>query len=319
MTKKRAHLNFAFHFNGLDFPLKNELKAYAKINLHLEVLNKRIDGYHNILSLMANVGIYDLLKLEEFRLSSSNEAGPEIIIVNSGGRFASITDTIVTGENLVSKAANAYLSKAGISGRFVFSLEKNIPAGAGLGGGSSDAASALKLLNNAFGKFDGKTLSGIASKVGADVPFCLNSVPAICEGIGDIIEPLHGSLKSRVLVVNDGTHVNTSEAYSSLARTDEYRGELISEKKEKIRKAFAISDFSEISGFLRNDFEKPVFLEYPQIKDLKNEMKKTGAFFSAMTGSGSTVFGLFENDDEAEAARLYFDGKAATVILTEFV
>ena len=117
-------------------PLEQEEKAYAKINLHLEVLNKRNDGFHNIFSLMAQVDLFDILKLKNAHIDLSGVSGADVNIIVTGGTFGSFAAGINVADNLITKAVRNFCKEAGISGSFVFLLEKNIPAGAGLGGGS---------------------------------------------------------------------------------------------------------------------------------------------------------------------------------------
>ncbi len=166
--------------------MTDSIRAHAKVNLHLEVLNRRDDGYHNIFSLMASVALHDLLKLEE---SSARElsGGIDIAVAvkNNGGIHGSVIDSIPAHENLIARAATLYYERAGMNGKAVFSIEKNIPAGAGLGGGSSDAAAALKLLNGRLGKFRDDELAEMGSKIGADIPYCLHGGFAIGRGIGE--------------------------------------------------------------------------------------------------------------------------------------
>ena len=165
--------------------VENIIKAYAKINLHLEILNKREDGYHNILSIMAKTELFDLLKLEKINLYDKKAIETKVSIKNSGGIFKDEIDKIPENDNLITKAVLSYLDKINKSAEIEFSITKNIPTGAGLGGGSSDAASALKILNKNIMGLNDEELFDIGKKIGADVPYCLVNTPAICEGIGE--------------------------------------------------------------------------------------------------------------------------------------
>ena len=169
-------------------------KAYAKVNLHLEVLNKRSDFYHNIFSFNASLDIFDRLTFKRLNVFNKKSGDISIDIQPEGGEYHDIIISIRNEDNLISKAIKAYLNRIGKSASISIAVEKNIPAGAGLGGGSSDAAAALKLINSYFtDKNEGlaeNELRQIGAKIGADIPYCLSGGFAICEGTGDIIEDL---------------------------------------------------------------------------------------------------------------------------------
>jgi 4-diphosphocytidyl-2-C-methyl-D-erythritol kinase len=296
--------------------LEPESKAFAKINLHLEVLNRRPDGYHNILSLMAGIDLYDLLKLHELHVHDAGPAGIELIIVSAGGAREDVLKDIPRGGNLVEKAARLYFERAGLSGKAVFSLEKNIPAGAGMGGGSSDAAAALRMLNAELAVFDDVALRGLAAQVGADVPYCLTGGIAICEGIGEIIEPLNRSLSCWVLVADNGIHVNTAEAYRMIGRgaVPTLNEQQVSARKIAFRKAVGDGALDQMKALLKNDFEGPVFERYPLIRTVKERMSGAGALFAAMTGSGSSVVGLFDDYSVAMQASVGLKGLSRSVL-----
>ncbi len=278
--------------------------AYAKINLHLEVITRRDDGYHNILSLMASVDIYDLLKLRSARFSDNPGDGVSVEIVSAGGTGASIMDEIPPEENLITKAVKLYCGRAGKSGHFSFEIEKNIPAGAGLGGGSSDAAAALKLINDKAGFFGNSDLMNIGARIGADVPFCLTGGTALCEGTGEIVSPVNRGITGTVVIANPGIHVDTGSAYRALNRKTSIReGPDYAIKKRKIISACERGDIEEVRSLYRNDFEKTVMVWHPEIKELKESMYRDGAVFSTMSGSGSSVAGIFTDDVTAEKAR----------------
>ncbi|HOT44589.1 MAG TPA: 4-(cytidine 5'-diphospho)-2-C-methyl-D-erythritol kinase [Spirochaetota bacterium] len=303
--------------------MTDSIRAHAKVNLHLEVLNRRDDGYHNIVSLMASVALHDLLKLEE---SSARElsGGIDIAIAvkNGGGVYGSLTDSIPAHENLIARAATLYYERAGINGRAVFSVEKNIPAGAGLGGGSSDAAAALKLLNGRFGKFRDDELADLGSKIGADVPYCLHGGFAIGRGIGELIMPVPGKLPPWVLIINDAIHVDTGAAYRSLNRgteADAGQEAAVGRTIRRLTSALSKGSLNDLKDAAENDFEKPVFRQYPRIRHIKEELYGSGAAFAIMTGSGSSVIGLFQQKETAEQARSKLAGTYREVILTQFV
>lgn len=299
--------------------LGRSVKACAKINLHLEVLNKRDDGYHNIFSVMAQVDLHDLLKLEKADIRHS-EGNVQVFINNAGGLNASVIDAISPQDNLISRAAHLMMKKRGYSGELTFSIEKNIPAGAGLGGGSSDAAMTFRLLDEHLEAGDSRLMEFGAS-IGADVPYNMVGGFAICEGIGNIVEPLKGGLDYNVLVVNRGIHVETGLAYRMLNRsvTTKYDETDTASKKERIRQSIKTRSLEPIKDMLMNHFEGPVFQMYPELKVLKEEILGLGAEFAMMTGSGSTMIGLFNDEKIAQAAEKCLKKKAQLAMLTKFL
>lgn len=278
-----------------------EAKAYAKINLHLEVLNKRQDGYHNIFSLMAESGIFDLLKLKEIDLRDDPGGDTDVLILSEGGACPDILQNLPVQDNLVFKAVHAYCRRTGKSGRVVVSLQKNIPAGAGLGGGSSDAAAILRLLNESLAAISTRELSELGAAIGADVPFCLAGGCAFCEGIGEIVEPVESNLHPAVLIALCGIPVSTAMAYKALERSesDHPAGEWLIDRKKTLRTVMQSGDARELSGKLINDFEVPVFRMFPEVERVKSMLLKEGADFAIMTGSGSGVVGLFNEERKA--------------------
>lgn len=299
---------------------ENTLAACAKINLHLRVLNKRRDGFHNILSLMAQVGLADIITLTACEFTTDSEVSPEVeITVTGGGASEEIAD-VPSGNNLISKAASAFCKAAGTGGKFVFSLEKNIPVGAGLGGGSADAAAALTLLNANLHLPD-DTLSKVASAVGADVPFLLQGGLAICTGIGDEIEPVSvaDEMPYSVVLANNGVQINTGAAYATLGRGETFAEVAgIEAGLRMAAKRFAAGDVSASKEFF-NDFEDTVFARHSAVADLKQAMISAGADFAIMSGTGSTIAGVFSNATVAESAVKFLQPNIKHVFLTSFV
>ncbi len=287
-------------------------KACAKVNLHLEVCGKRPDGYHDILSIMAAVNLFDLLKLTAFE--KSQDRSVSVSIISGGGQCSEVLSSINIEDNLITKAVRKYLAGRE-GGVFEFVLEKNIPSGAGLGGGSSDAAAVFRILNKIYGFYSIDELMSLASTVGADVPFCVAGGSAICGGTGGIIEPVDLPDGLFVLIVNDGIHVDTKEAYSAV---DEFQVE------GKYNSHISVSGLKDILsagdyGKLYNDFEKPVFAKFPRIGILKKELEQTECLYSIMTGSGSTLIALYDSADKAAAAAGLMRNFARIVNVSEIV
>lgn len=257
-------------------------KANAKINLGLQVLNKRQDGFHNINSIFAPINLYDEITINEsdsFKLISNKDFG------------------ISNDENLVIKAAKKFNQAIGSSISYEIRLLKNIPMQAGLGGGSSDGATVLKMLNEMNGSpFTNEKLSEIALELGSDVPFFIHNRIAKACSRGEVLEFLNIKMNYDVLVVFPNLSISTRDAYSELKRTCEPVEEI------DFKKALLDRDFS----ILINDFEALAIKKYPIIKEIKNTLIKSGSFFAMMSGSGSAVYGLFEDEQEMYVAEQKF-------------
>jgi 4-diphosphocytidyl-2-C-methyl-D-erythritol kinase len=260
------------------------LSAPAKINWFLSITGKRNDGYHNILSLMQSIGLYDELTFEQsdgFDLISGMDIPQE--------------------ENLVWKAAFALAKRASCDKGAKISLKKNIPCGAGLGGGSSDAACTLKGLNMLWKlKLDSTELSSIAAEIGSDVSFFLQGPCALIEGRGEILTPLKVLASAVLLLVKPSMSVSTAWAYASYDPLLKLTKKAIDIKL--LIQALNRQDFAFLCTLINNDLEYAVAERYPVIKDIKTGLMQSGAVLSAMTGSGSAVFGVFQNRKKAEKA-----------------
>jgi 4-diphosphocytidyl-2-C-methyl-D-erythritol kinase len=296
------------------------VRAYAKVNLHLEVLNKRSDSYHNIFSLNASLDLFDQLTFKELNIFNNKSGKVSVEIHPEGGEFANVIASIPAEDNLISKAVKSYLNRIGKSGKITVSVKKNIPAGAGLGGGSSDAAAVLNLLNDHFNKsnegLSRTELSVMGAKLGADVPYCLAGGIAFCEGIGEIIENIPGKLDYWVLNANSGISINTAMAYRALNRSTK---ELISkaeieEKKSLFRLGVQKGSLEIFKHVLKNDFENYAFSEHPELNNIKNIILNYDPDYAAMTGSGSNIIGLFKTKTGAEKAKEGLTNRAAASV-----
>jgi len=316
MIDKKSALN-SLNAKYCGVPLEQEERAYAKINLHLEVLNKRNDGFHNIFSLMAQIDLFDILKLKSACIDSSGVSEMTVDVIAAGGDFGGFVAGIDAADNLVTKAVHNFCKEAEISGNFVFLLEKNIPAGAGLGGGSSDAAAALRILNRRFA-LPAERLLRAASVTGADVPFLLEGGYAICEGTGNLIERLEGGLAYAVVLANNGIHVDTGKAYLLLGRNTDFTKSGVEGARSVIREFIRTGRLSETGDLLINDFEPVIFERYPVLKGIKRKMFDAGADFAFMSGSGSTIAGLFADRQKAFSACESLKSEASYVVLTGF-
>lgn len=285
----------------------------AKINLHLAVLNRRDDGYHNISSLMAGLELADKLTLRKYEFFQGGNI--EISISNAGGEYGSVTAGIETAGNLISIGATNYLRKINTGGRLDFSIEKNIPSGAGLGGGSSNGACAIELVRIALGRGRDEACFSAAAETGSDVPFFFHGGFAFASGRGEIIEPVPFSCDYHIILVNNGIHVNTAAAYKALGRGPVYSGPGHEESAAMIEES--LGDLDKWKAVMKNDFEEAIFPVYPAIRGIKEELYGLGADFAAMTGSGSTVFGIFSDYNRASDAFSSLK-KENNAVLTKF-
>ncbi|HNX24695.1 MAG TPA: 4-(cytidine 5'-diphospho)-2-C-methyl-D-erythritol kinase [Spirochaetota bacterium] len=291
------------------------MKSYAKINIHLEVLNRRSDNYHNLFSLFAEVDLCDLLKLEDYTLSN-NSGEVSVEILNNGGDFSSIVEEIPVEKNLITIAVKKYMASIGRGGHFIFSITKNIPSGAGMGGGSSNAAAALKIVSGVLEREIDDELRNSASSTGSDVPFFLEGGFAFVEGRGELVSRLDFNDESFILLVNNGIHINTGSAYNSLKRAVFDTVINCSDRKRIISEGIARKQ--DWKNLFKNDFETGIFSSYPQIGFIKENLYDYGAFFASMTGSGSTVFGLFSDEYSAKNVQKILENDGNRVYFTKF-
>lgn len=271
------------------------LLAPAKINWYLRVLGKRKDGFHDIQSLMQCVSLYD---------SISFELSPSIEISNDSG--------IQQNEDIVYKAALLLKKISGMDKGARIIVKKSIPMAAGLGGGSSDAAYALTGLNEFWGLGLGRMeLSEIALSLGSDVSFFLNGTAALAEGRGEKISTVEIINSSTLLLLKPSIGVSSGWAYSMVK---EYSNS--GHDAELFIHALNERDYAYLRKMLKNDLEAPVFEKYPEIAGLKTKLMENGAALSAMSGSGSTVFGIFESREKAETAEKIIDAHWSAVVET---
>lgn len=252
-----------------------KLNVPCKINLGLYVLSRRADGYHNIESVLFPIPFYDELIVEE--------AGA------FGFKSSGITIEGNVSDNLCVKAFDMVKSVYDIPPVDI-RLYKNIPTGAGLGGGSADAAFTLKALNALFGIGLGQQqLMDMAAGLGSDCPFFVDGRPALATGRGEVLTPLDLALDGYwLLLVKPPFGVPTREAYAGVMPCDGRRS----------LRDLPASPVNEWSQWLVNDFEASVFMQYPEVGRIKQMLTERGAVFASMSGSGSAVFGLFEHEPE---------------------
>lgn len=267
--------------------------AYAKINLTLDVVGKRGDGYHLLETVMQTVSLCDTVKLEK---------ADDIVITCSDNRVP------VDEKNTCHKAARVFFERTGIAGGARIDIEKRIPSEAGLGGGSSDAAAVLCILNEVYdAKLSYSELEELAAKVGADVPFLIRGGTAVCRGIGEDMERLAGLPEKWVLLVKPDFGVSTPEAYKMFDESSD----VSAHGTEKFLNTLRVG--GNPYECLSNDLEAA--LCNLEIARIRRELLTLGAEAAQMTGSGSCVYGVFENEDVAVSANDYLKGKIGFVEL----
>ncbi len=257
------------------------LSAPAKINLSLEVLGRRADGYHELSSLFLPVGLFDELVIDR------SDDGISLSVTGAG--------LPADESNLAWRAAAVFFEAAGLEPGLEIELTKNIPLAAGLGGGSSDAAAVLKGANRLYGSpFDDSELKRLALKLGADVPFFIDARPAWAGGVGERLTPIELP-KYHFILVNPGFEVSTAWAYSRLQKP------LTRPGATDTIVTPAIGSYQDLAP-LANDLEPVVVERWPVVGRIRERLMEAGAKLSRMSGSGPTVFGLFETEAEAVSA-----------------
>lgn len=250
----------------------------AKINLGLNIIEKRPDGYHNLETVFYPVPVEDALEVNIL-----NESTQKFRLHQAGLEIAGEAEN-----NLVVKAYKLLDERFNLPPIDIH-LFKHIPSGAGLGGGSSDAAYMLKLLNEKFNlELSDENLEEYAAKLGADCAFFIRNAPTYAEGIGNIFSPISLSLKGyQIVLVKPDIFVSTRDAFAQIK----------SHRQEIPLKEVIKQPIEEWKERMVNDFEESVFPQFPAIKEIKEKLYEAGAIYAAMTGSGSSVFGLFKPED----------------------
>lgn len=280
------------------------LRALAKINLGLDVVGKRGDGYHEVRMVMQTIQMYDVLEIEK-------KAEPGITLTTN------IPYVPTDERNLVYKAARMLMDEFHIEEGLTMNLEKFIPVAAGMAGGSSDAAAAFVGVNRIFGLgLSEEELMKRAVKVGADVPYCVMRGTALAEGIGEKLTRLPRLPQCYVLVGKPGVNVSTKIAYENLNLNDPA---MVHPDIDGMVNAIHEGNLDGMISRMGNVFEPGIIRRYPIIREIKALMENNGARKAMMSGSGPTVFGIFDSKEKMEqAAAVLRDSKLAkTVFATE--
>ena len=276
---------------------KVKLNSYAKVNIGLKLLNKRVDGYHNISTVFQEIDLYDEITISKFSKSTLE--------------FSSNVRWLKNDRDNLCIAAYSHIKDLYDIDGVHINLVKNISRGSGLGGGSSNAATVMKGLRQIFNlEITDKELEKISVEIGADVPFFIRGNTQIGEGVGEKLSNIKFSMKGLFLIVTPDVSIDTKWAYSQI--------------RNVLDKAVPATKFSDlICGktinlstvkFFENDFESVVFPTYPEIGAIKSKLIALGAKFASLSGSGSTVFGIFDDDAKIKKAFSHFSPMHKTYI-----
>jgi len=276
------------------------IKAYAKINLTLDVVSRREDGYHNVEMIMQSVDLWDLITIKE---------------MGEGIRLDSNIPGLPTDEgNIAWRAAQLIKSKFDIPTGIHITIDKNIPIEAGLAGGSADCAAVLSGLNQLWNlRMDIKDLQALGKELGADVPFCLSGGTALAQGIGDMLTPIESKEEMWLVIIKPEFEVSTKEIYSRL------KLEAIEKRPHnpKVIMYLESGDIQGIASSLVNVMEEITIPMHPDISRLKADLKAQGALGALMSGSGPSVYGIFPSGEDARAAAKLLKGKYSQVFVTK--
>ena len=262
------------------------LNAFAKVNLGLDVVRRREDGYHDVRMIMQSVRLYDRIRLKK------NASGEVRLSCNVS--FLPLDD-----RNLVYKAVQMIREAYHIEEGVDVDIEKHIPVAAGLAGGSSDAAAAFVGMNQLFGlRIREDDLMGYGVKLGADIPFCIRRGTVLSEGIGEILTPLPPMPESYFVLVKPSFSMSTGFVYQHLTLDER----TVHPDIDGMIEALKEGNLGAITERMGNVLEQVTTEYYPQVPQIKEDLRKAGALNSLMSGSGSTVFGVFDDYDLAKAA-----------------
>ncbi len=276
------------------------MKSYAKINLTLDVLGKRDNGYHDVAMIMQTVGVFDLLIIDKTAFD---------ITVTTNLKYVPSNE-----KNIAYKAAVEFFKYTRLHGGVKIRIKKNIPVAAGLAGGSGNAAAVLCAMNVLYNaNLSYEELCGIGAKLGADVPYCLDGGTCLAEGIGEKLTRLAPMPKMTVLLVKPPVNISTAAIYEEIDNAD-----IINHPDmKKVTEAIKNKDISGIADNLCNVMEAVTERENPVITDIKARMKNGGALGASMSGSGPTVFGLFDDYNKAKLLADKFAGEYKEVFVAE--
>lgn len=278
------------------------LESFGKINLSLDVLYKRDDGYHELNTIMQQIGLKDRIILKNRNNGIKIECNDEGVPLDNG--------------NLVYKAWEKIVEKTGVNRGIHIIIDKNIPVASGLAGGSANGATVLKGLNTLWDlNLTERELMDIGLEIGADIPFCIIGGTAWAKGVGEKLTKLNSFSNKMILLANVGIPVSTAHVYENLKLDNSYSridiGKIVEYMEE--------DNLYKLGENMDNVMEKAVMKEYPIIEEIKRDMIKFGALGSLMSGSGPTVFGLFDDEDKLYRCKNELEKRIKKVIVTKTI
>ena len=269
------------------------LRSFAKVNIGLKILERRPDGYHNIHTIFQELDFHDKIIL------SLQADGCSLTVDKSG-----IPDDETNSCAIAYKIIKSHFPNVG---GIKIQIEKLIPPGSGLGGGSSNAATVLKGLNKLYHlALDNKILETISTEIGADVPFFISGKTQVGDGVGNELEPIELVTGTYLLIIPN-IFINTKWAYGKIKNH-------LNCSDQRPNFASFLKEGNLSFKFIQNDFEKIVIPAYPEIGSIKDKLSERGAKFTSLSGSGSTVFGIFDEEADAQSAQSYFQSRYQTVL-----
>ena len=266
-------------------------KAPAKVNLYLEIAGKRDDGYHDIVSIMQMVSLFDFISIRFLKSATGFDIA---------GNFP-----FRESENTIWNAYNIFQKRFGLKGGLEVSVQKRIPIGAGLGGGSSDAASVLCCLNLLLDRpLHEEDLRGIGLEVGSDIPFFIGSAAALVTGRGEKVAPLRSRSDFKIVLVYPGFPIVTRKAYEWYDGTKDYNSEKLSTShlsKKNPKELSTEYETADIPNWtFKNSFEGVIFQKFPELNEIRSSFREMGAVHCGVSGSGSTIMGVFPIDSDLD-------------------
>ncbi len=297
------------------------IKAYGKINIGLDVVGRRPDGYHLVKMVMQTVPVFD-------ELTFTKTSGAIVITCDN-------PNVPTDSQNLAHKAAIAFKEKYNIEDGVTIDIKKNIPAAAGMAGGSADAAATLKAMASLYNiETTKEELDDLAVGIGADVPFCLREGTYLSEGVGEVLTKLNDFPKCYCLLINPGIEVSTKWAYEELDKELEEIANKNSYETcakplantctevhpniDALTQAINKNDLQTAVKYMGNVLEIPVLKKYPEIKSIKDQLEDNGAIKALMSGSGSSVFGIFGDEEKMRKANEQIKGEGYVRFSFEF-
>ncbi|MCY6485591.1 4-(cytidine 5'-diphospho)-2-C-methyl-D-erythritol kinase [Clostridium aestuarii] len=278
------------------------VKAFAKINISLDVVGKREDGYHLLDMIMQKIELYDVLKFDKSK---------EEINIRCNKPYVPVDE-----RNLVYKAAKLFINTYKTQEGITVSIKKNIPVAAGLAGGSADAAATLIAMRNIYNiDVSDKELCELGLQIGADVPYCIMGRTALCQGVGEIVTPLK-SFEGHILVlVKPNFGVSTKDVYKALDINKIFKHPNTKDLVQAIKK----NDIYYVSENMKNVLENVTLRKHTMLRDIKDSMLKMGALGSMMSGSGPSIFGFFDDILKAQKCYEEFKEKYSEVFITRTI